>query len=543
MADPADELAALEQEIIDHLFALSPAYAVGLGLHDYDGRTPDLSTAATDRWSTEADRLLTRLAEVDADDLAPDRRIDQVVLRLLMESPLFDLREAHELERNPMAYTAMFSLTNYLAREYAPSSERLAAVARILAAAPGVFETGRRRLRGPLPKPFVELAIQMGGSLPLHFAEAEAYAARSGAAGTLSGPRAAAQTAVREFVDWLQTDELPRATAPFALGPERYRRLLYVREGIEAPVDELRAAGAADLHRNQARLAEIARTAGRSETELIAALADDHPSAEQILPTARAFVEETQRFVREKDLVTIPEPAVCRVEETPPDSRAWTTASMNPPGPFDTKTPDGIYFVTLVDPSWSAEQQQQWLRTQNRPLLRNITVHEVYPGHYLHALHIRARPAPLARKVYNSPSFVEGWAHYAEQLAIEAGLGSGGYEAEVAQIHDALLRDCRLLSSIGLHTEGWTVERSTELFRSSALFEQLPAQREAMRGTFNPEYFCYTLGKLAILDARKKYLASRFGGSLRAFHDALLSYGSPPVGLIDAVLERAAAAA
>jgi len=170
-------------------------------------------------------------------------------------------------------------------------------------------------------------------------------------------------------------------------------------------------------------------------------------------------------------------------------------------------------------------------------MLGNITVHEVYPGHYLQFLHFRARPASLARKAYLSPSFVEGWAHYTEQLAIEAGWDGGRREAEIAQLHDALLRDCRLLSSIGLHTEHWSVEQATELFQRAAHFEQLPAQREAIRGTFNPEYFCYTLGKLRILQARRRFLASKFHGSLREFHDALLGSGCPPVGLIDRVLE------
>jgi uncharacterized protein (DUF885 family) len=534
---PSRELDALEQEIVDHLFVLQPGYAVGLGLHAYDGRSPDLSTAATDRWASEADGLLRRLEAIDPQGLEPDRQIDRFLLRLLLESPLFDLREAHDLERNPMAYVGMFSLTPYLARDYAPAVERVGSIARILLDAPSILDAGRRRLHGPLPKAFVDLAIQMGEQLPTHFAEAEEFATRHGVGPRIASARQVAQGSLTEFVTWLTQEELPRASAEFALGPDRFRRLLFVREGIEAPVAEIRDAGTADLRRNQARLAEIAREAGKSPAELFAALAEDHPSPDEVLATARAYVDETRAFVAAKDLVSVPEPAVCRVEETPPYGRAWTTASMSPPGPFDTTTSDGVYFVTLVDPTWSPRQQEEWLRALNRPMLRNITVHEVYPGHYLQYLHFRARPASLARKVYISPSFSEGWAHYTEQLAIEAGLGAGGREAEVAQLHDALLRNCRLLASIGLHTEGWSVERATDLFRTEAHFEQLPAQREAVRGTFNPEYFCYTLGKLGILSARRRFLESKFQGNLRRFHDALLGAGSPPVGLFDRVLE------
>ncbi len=269
-------------------------------------------------------------------------------------------------------------------------------------------------------------------------------------------------------------------------------------------------------------------------------MSEDRPVAEEVLATARTYVDETREFVRSQSLVSIPEPAECRVEETPAYSRATTTASMNPPGAFDTKSPVGIYFVTLVDPKWTPAQQDEWLRSLNRPALRNITVHEVYPGHYLQFLHVRAQPSSLTRKVYQSPSFIEGWAHYTEQLAIEAGLHAENAWAEVAQLHDALLRNCRLLSAIGLHTANWTVEQSTQLFQTEAHLDRLPAYREALRGTFDPEYFCYTLGKLAILDARRRLLATRYGGNLRAFHDALLGAGCPPVGLLDQVLDGAA---
>ncbi len=534
---PSTELEPLEREIVDHLFELQPAYAVALGLHQYDGRSPDLGPGATERWAEGADRLLERLGRVEAESLPPDRQVDRFILRLLLESPLFDLRDAHELERNPMAYVGMFSLTSYLAREYGPAPARVEAMAKILLAAPAILDVGRRRLRGPLPRPFVDLAVQIGDQLPSHFAEAEQFATDRGVAGGLRAARGVAEESLRGFVAWLRQEERPRATADFALGPERFRKLLFVREGIEVPFEEIRDAGTADLRRNQARLADIVREAHQEPSALLAAVAADHPRPEEVLATARRYVDEAQAFVREKDLATIPEPASCRVEETPAYSRATTTASMSPPGPFETAASEGIYFVTLVDPTWSPTQQEEWLRSLNRPMLRNITVHEVYPGHYLQFLHLRAHRLSLARNVYTSWSFCEGWAHYTEQLAIEAGLDGGGRNAEVAQLHDALLRDCRLLASIGLHTERWSVEQATELFQREAHFERLPAEREAIRGTFNPEYFAYTLGKLSILSARRRFLASKFGGSLRRFHDAVLAGGSPPIGLLDRLLE------
>jgi uncharacterized protein (DUF885 family) len=537
----ADSFGALEQEVIDHIFELEPSLAVGIGLHAYDGRLPDLSVAATDRWASTADGLIARLGAVDPGSLTPDRAIDRFLLRLLLEEPLFALRESADLDRNPMGYVGAVSLTSYLVRDYAPVSERAAAIVRLLEALPKLFEQGRTRLRGALPRPFVELALSMGEGVPGHFADAEAFAAPAGLSGPVAKARATAESTLTEFLRWLREEKLPRATDDFALGPGRFQRLLFVREGIEAPFDEMRRAGEADLARNRDRLAEIARVQGVEPKDLYGMMSRDYPAADEVLLSARAYVAETQAFVAAKALVTIPEPAVCRVEETPVYSRATTTASMNPPGPFETKTPEGIYFVTLVDSGWTAAQQTEWLRSLNRPALRNITIHEVYPGHYLQFLHLRSTSVSLVRKVYHSPSFVEGWAHYAEQLAVESGFHGDDAWAEVAQLHDALLRNCRLLSAIGLHTAGWTVDRATELFEKEAHLDPLPARREALRGTFDPEYFCYTLGKLAILDARRRVLATRFGGNVRAFHDAVLGSGCPPIGLLDRILERASA--
>ena len=536
------EMDALEREIVDHVFVLAPGAGVSLGLHQYDGIVPDVSASATDLWASQADRLLQRLVDLDATArLSADRKVDLSLLRLLLESPLFDLREARTLDRNPMMYVGAFSLTPYLIREYAPVADRVRAIVQVLESVPQVLDDGRRRLAGPLPRPFVELSLAIGGGLPAHFGEAEAFAGRADLARTVHEARTTAEAALARFLGWLREEEVPRATGEFALGPERYRRLLFVRESIETPLAEVQRAGAADLARNQARLEEIARAEQVAVAELFHRLALDHPSAAEVIPTAQAYVEEAREFVRAKDLVTIPEPILVHVEETPVWGRALSTASMESPGPFDSG-PEGVYYVTPVDPTWTPVQQEEWLRSLNRTMLRNITVHEVFPGHYLQYLHWRSGPGSLARKVYASASFVEGWAHYTEQLVIEAGLGLPGWHAEVAQIHDALLRDCRLLASVGLHTAGWTLEQATALFQREAHYDRLPAEREAIRGTFNPEYFCYTLGKLAILDLRARTLASQFGGNLKRFHDTLLGFGSPPLGLLSALLATAPAA-
>ncbi|MCI4362247.1 MAG: DUF885 domain-containing protein [Thermoplasmata archaeon] len=531
------EFDRLERDVVEHFFTLQPGYAVFLGLHEYDGRVPELSRAATDRWVEGVDRLLSRLRGTPATELSEARAIDRMLLELLLESPRFDILENRDLDRNPMVYVGGISLTSYMVRNYAPVADRVGAIVRTLEAAPRMLDDGRRRLEAALPKPFLTLSLAIGGGLSTHFAEAEAFARASSSAlgDAVQRAREPAEAAVTDFLDRIKNEWLPKATDDFALGAERYQRLLWVREGIRTPFEEIRREGEADLQRNQARLEEIvggaANVHARFETLFL-----DHSSAAELIPTAQAFVAEAKEFVRSHDLVTIPEPAVCRVEETPSYGRALSTASMNPPGPFDVGGDEGIYYVTPVDAAWTAERQEEWLRSLNRPMLKNITVHEVFPGHYLQFLHFRHSAGSLARKVYLSPSFTEGWAHYCEQLAIEAGLDNGDWRAEAAQLHDALLRDCRLLASIGLHTGGMTVEQATQLFIDRAHFERLPAEREAIRGTFNPEYYCYTLGKLRILDARRRLLDSAFHGSRKAFHDRLLATGAPPVGLLDSLL-------
>jgi hypothetical protein len=538
---PASAIDPLERAIVDHLFVLQPSYAVGLGLHEYDGRLPDFSPTSTERWVHEAERLLERLAEVPTESLSPARKTDAFLLGLLLESPLFDLQAVGDLERNPMNYLGAVSLTAYLSREYAPVPRRVEAIVRTLEQVPRLLGEGRARLRGPLPKPFLDLSLAIGGGLPAHFAEAEEFAKAAGLSEEVRTAREPAEAAVTEFLTWLREYHLPKAIPDFALGPNLYQQLLFVREGIEAPFEEIRRAGVADLEHNQRRLEEIARDEHRTVPELLEELSRVHPTASDLIPTAQTYVEEVRRFVEERSLVTVPEEAECRVEETPVWGRALSTASMNPPGPFDTTSTEGVYYVTPVDAKWTEQQQEEWLRSLNRFTLRNTTVHEVYPGHYLQFLHFRRSPGSLARKVYLSPSFCEGWAHYSEQLAIENDIARGDRLAEVAQLLDALLRNTRLLVSVGLHTDGMTLETATQMFQREAHMERLPAEREAIRGTFNPEYFCYTLGKLAILNARSRLLASKFGGNLRSFHDTLLGLGCPPVGLLDRLLEDTSA--
>jgi hypothetical protein len=536
-SETADRLTLLEKEIIAHLFVLRPTTAAFLGLHEYDGLLPDLSVDSTDRWSTTAKEFLRQLAEIPESDLAPARRLDRNLLRLLLEGNLFDLEEVGELDRNPMNYLFQPDLTNYIARDYAPVAVRVAAIVKVLTSVPALLEGAKQRLEPHLPRPFVTLSIQIAGGLPSHFGEGEALA-RTGSeelGDEVRKAREGAEAAVRAFAEWLQKERLPQATDDFALGRERFQRLLWVREGLTMPVEEVLRRGREDLKRNRDRLNEIARREGVPVDQLISRLYENHPSAPELIPLTRRLTDEAREFVRDKQLVSIPEPEVVHVRETPPWARDLWTAAMSPPGPFE-KPVDGIYWVTSIDPGWNATQAEEWMRTLNHAMLKNTTVHEVWPGHYLQSLHFNRTEQSLVRKVWFSYSFIEGWAHYTEQAVLEAGFDGRSTSAEVTQLHDALLRDCRLIVSIGMHTQGMSVADAARLLRTEAHLEEVHAQREAIRGTYNPEYFCYTLGKLMILDVRAKYMPTKFGNSALAFHDTLLRFGTPPIGFLDGLL-------
>ena len=534
---PRDRLAPLERAIVDHLFVYRPTLAAGLGLHEYDGRLPDLSVEATTRWATEARRLLRELGSLGDSGLSPARRLDRSLLELLLTGTLFDLEETREHDRNPMRYLFQPDLTGYIARDYAPVADRAASVARVLQGVPPLLETAKRRLEKVLPKPFVTLAIQIATGLPSHFSEGETFAAGAppSVREEVHAARVAADAATLDFAEWLRTERLPVADDRFRLGAEKFQQLLWVREGLRTPVEDVLRQGRADLARNRERLLAIARREGVPVAELIARLHVRHPGTGELLDYVRRLTDDAREFVRAKELATIPEPELCHVRETPPWARDLWTAALSPPGPFE-KPVDGIYWVTSVDPAWSPEQKEGWLRTLNYSMLKNTTVHEVWPGHYLQSLHFRRTEQSLARKVWFSYSFVEGWAHYCEQVALEVGFDDRSTEAEVTQIIDALTRDCRLVASIGMHTQGMTVDEATRLFETEAYLETIHAEREAIRGTYDPEYFCYTLGKLAILDVRSKYLGPKFGSSLKGFHDTLLAFGNPPIGFLDPLL-------
>ncbi len=339
---------------------------------------------------------------------------------------------------------------------------------------------------------------------------------------------APAATAVKGAVAWLEAQRAT-ADASFALGTDAYREMLWATERVDTPLDVLEAVARADLDRNLAALrSECAVNApGRPLADCVALVMDDKPVEGPVLG-ARRQLDSLERFVVAQDLVSIPSDEEARVEEAPPYKR-WNQAYIEIPGPYEAGLPS-IYYIAPPDPTWPEADRRDYLPGEADLLF--ITVHEVWPGHFLQFLHAN-RSAREFGRIFVGYAFAEGWAHYAEEMMWEAGLSGGDPRVHVGQLVNALLRDVRFLSSIGLHTRGMTVEQSEAMFREEALQDAGEAAQQAARGTFDPAYLNYTLGKLMIRKLREDWTSSRGGRSAwRAFHDQLLSYGGPPLPLV-----------
>jgi uncharacterized protein (DUF885 family) len=307
---------------------------------------------------------------------------------------------------------------------------------------------------------------------------------------------------------------------------------------VELPLPELLAKGQAQLAKDHAAFVETAKQidATRSPAEVMATLSDVHPAAGDLIASVARSVEAARHFIVEKDLVTVPSEVRVKVEPTPPYARSGSFASMDTPGPYETKATEAFYYVTPVETDWDAKHQEEHLRLYSPWVVGMINVHEAYPGHYLQFLYAPRFPTK-ARKLSHSATNSEGWAHYAEQMTLEHGFGNGDPRMKLAQLSEALLRDCRYVTGIQLHTAGWTVEQGAKLFREQCFQEPANAYEEARRGTYNPTYLYYTLGKLEIQELAREYMEKKHA-TLKQFHDAFVAQGALPIPLVRRILLR-----
>jgi len=524
--------ADFRDEFITDYFEHSPDAAILLGRHEYDGRLHDLSPAAVAEevaW-LEAERATA--LDYTGGELAGDAAFERDYLIAAIDLMLFNLEVSGFLENNVVFYAAQVDPSIYLTLEYAPLATRMAAFATYAENLPAFLERMQANLRPPLARPHVEvsrgildgLATFFADTVPGVFTDVDEAALEA----RFTTALATATDALEQSLAWLDAQELDD---DYALGAERFLTMLRMSEGVDITLAELKAAGRADLDRNLAELREACNTyaPGDSLTACV-----DRTKAFKMeggpVEGARGQLAGLKQFVIDADLVSIPGTEEALVDEAPP-YRRFNSAYINIPGPYDAGLPS-TYYIAPPDPAWSEADRLAYVPA--RKDLLYISVHEVWPGHFLQFLHAKRAESPLGR-LFQTYSMVEGWAHYAEQLVLDAGLDAGDAESQIGQLSNALLRNVRYLSAIGLHTEGMTVDESRIMFEEVGLQDPGNARQQADRGTYDPGYLNYTLGKLMIMKLRDDWTASRGGrDAWKEFHDTFLSYGSPPIPLIRA---------
>jgi hypothetical protein len=528
----ADEFDSLVSGFIEARFKRDPYFAVQAGRHEFDGQMPEWTRAAIEADVAELREFRGAISRFSSEALDEDSRFERDYLLWVIDRELFWLASAEAPFRNPAWYLERLDPSMYLTREYAPLDQRLRGFLGYARSIPALAASIRANLRTPLPKPFIERGTSGFGGYATFFREEMppiiAQANDPTLKRELSEATAAASRAMDDLTAWLESQRAS-GTDDFALGAATFSEMLRETERLDIPLAQLEKIGRADLERNLAALREAcAAFAPRATLAACVERMRANKPAGGSVEGARVQLEELRQFVRERKIVTIPSEEQALVAESPPYNRG-NFAYITTPGPYESPAVKATYYVAPPDPKWSAAQRQAYL--PGKAYLLFVSVHEVWPGHYLQGQFANQSRSKAGALWWNY-SFGEGWAHYAEEMMYDAGLGAGDPESRVGMLSNALLRNVRFLSAICLHTGCLTLEESEKLFREQAFADAGNARQQAVRGTYDPGYLAYTLGKLMIRKLRADWLAANPGASLQQFHDRFLSYGVPPVPLV-----------
>jgi uncharacterized protein (DUF885 family) len=549
------EYEAVAEEYVKTYLAAHPLRGTALGFHEYDGKISDYSRLALDAELSRLRRFDDRLAKFDPAKLSPRQTIDLRILQAAVKRDLFEMQDMSVFERNPMVYARAADVNVYIKRNFAPLEDRVRSLVAIESQIPNILIAARTNLDEKLPKPFVELAIQIAkGSAD--FLKKDLVAAVSGLKDEQI--RVAFQTANRkaanalsDYATWLEREKVSKATLEFALGEEKFGRFLAQTELVDLPPQKILEIGTAQLKAEQETFAEAAKKIdpNKPAIEVFKQIQSEHAASDKLIPDIAKDLDKLRKYVVSRRLVGIPSEIRAKVKETPQYLRATSFASMDTPGPFEKRATEAYYYVTPTEEDWPEQEKEEWLTAFNYYTSDVVSIHEVYPGHYVQFLHLNASPASKVEKIFGSYAFIEGWAHYCEKMMIDEGFGgpsnSSPSEEDVkraakyrmAQADEALLRLCRLCVSIKVHTQNMSIDEATKFFQDNCYYEQKPARQEAMRATFDPGYLNYTLGKLQILKLRDDYKAQQGDDfSLQKFHNELLSHGMPPIRLLREIM-------
>jgi uncharacterized protein (DUF885 family) len=555
-ADTEDaEYEAVAEEYIKTYLAAHPLQGTALGLHEYDGKITDYSRLALDAELSRLRRFDDRLAKFDPTKLSQRQAIDLRILQAAVKGDLFEMQDMLAFERNPMVYARAADVNVYIKRNFAPLEDRVRSLVAIESQIANILIAARTNLNETLPRPFVELAIQIArGSAD--FLKKDLVAAVSGLKddqlrAAFQEANRKAGNALNDYAAWLEREKLPKASLDFALGEEKFKRFLAQTELVDLPPQKILEIGMQQLKAEQDAFAEAAKKIdpNKSPIEVFKQIQSEHPAPDKLIPDVAKDLDKIRKYVLAHHLVSIPSDIRAKVKETPQYLRATSFASMDTPGPFEKRATEAYYYVTPTENNWPEKQKEEWLTAFNYYTSDITSIHEAYPGHYVQFLHLNASPASKVEKIFGSYAFVEGWAHYCEKMMLDEGFGAAtsstpseedvkrAAKYRMAQADEALLRLCRLIVSIKLHTQNMSLDEATKFFQDNCYYEQKPARQEAMRGTFDPGYLNYTLGKLQILKLRDDYKAQEGDQfSLQKFHNELLNHGMPPVRLLREIM-------
>lgn len=527
--------AFIDRQIEEHI-AAHPQWAVTQGRHEFDGQLPDWSRAGIEKEIARLHRARDEAMAFPGEQLDAQQLYQREYFISRIDQDLFWAEKAGWPFRNPEYYfgwlTDSLDPSAYITLDYAPVDVRMRAFTRYLQNVPRAVGQIRANLAMPMPRTWLQLGIDsfdgyadyFSNDVPAVWAAVE----DEGLQTAFVEANSQAILAMRDMVAWLKSN-LSAATEDFALGADLYRAMLWDTERVDTPLEELEAIGRADMARNLQRLhdacAEFAP--GATIPDCFARMSSNKPKDGSVV-SARDQLQEIRRFIVEQDLVNIPGTEEARVDEAPPYARS-NFAYINIPGAWEQNQPS-VYYISPPNPAWPEDVQADYIAGEADLLF--TSVHEVWPGHFLNFLHAN-RAEFFYGRVFVGYAYAEGWAHYTEEMMLEAGLRAGDAEASIGQISNALLRNARFISSIGLHTQGWSVEDAEQFFMEEAYQGVGTAMQQAARGTYDPAYLNYTMGKLLIKRLRDDWTATRGGRQAwREFHDTFLSYGGPPVPLV-----------
>ncbi len=549
------EFTSVAEEFIKGYLNARPLLGTQLGLHEYDGRAPDFNRLALDAELQRLRRFEDRLRKFSPEKLRPRTAIDLRILQAAVANELFEFQEVHQYERNPMPYAQCANLNIYIARNWTSLEERVRSLTAIEAQIPNLLIAGKTNLDPFLPRLYVELAIEIArGSadfLRKDMVTAVGVVKDQEVRGNFMEVNRKAALALNDFASWLEKEKLPKAAADFAIGEAKFQRWLSETEMVDVPPEKILEIGLAEIKGEQQAFAEAARVidSNKPAAEVFKDIQKEHPAADKLIADIGKDLDAIRSYVIDHKIVAVPSNVRAQVKETPQYDRATTFASMDTPGPFETKATEAFYYVTPVEADWPEQQKEEWLTSFDHYDTDITSVHEAYPGHYVQFLHLNASSATNVEKIFGSYAFIEGWAHYCETMMLEQGFGgpkkSPGTDEEqkraakyrMAQASESLLRLCRLCCSIKMHTQNMSVDEATKFFIDNCYYEEKPARSEAVRGTFDYGYLNYTLGKWQILKLRNDYKnqeGDKF--SLEKFHNQLLDHGMPPIRLLREIM-------